>query len=181
MKAETLFLAVMVVLVVYWEAAFDGVRRLLGVQPDLLPSLVVYAALSRGIGGVVLVALGGGLLFDTLSANPLAVSVGPLFITGLVVYTARDLVLRDQSFAQAIIGAAAGFGCSVLVLLTLLTLGETPTLGWGTAWQLLVITGGAAVSAPLWFICFGWLNRTLAYRSAPETTFRSDREIRRGR
>jgi hypothetical protein len=181
MKADTLFLAAVVFLVVYWEAAFDGVRHLLGVQPDLLPSLMVYAALTQGIGGVVLVAVGGGLLFDALSANPLAVSVGPLFFTGLVVHAAREVILRDQPFAQAVIGAAAGFISCVLVLMTLLTLGETPILGWGTVWQLAVLTIGSGVAAPLWFVCFGWLHRTLAYRRAPETTFRSDREIRRGR
>jgi len=181
MKTDTLFLAVMVFLVVYWEVAFDGVRRLLGVQVDLLPSLMVYAGLTQGIGGVTLVAVAGGLLLDAVSANPLAVSVGPLFLAGLVVHLARELVVRDQPFAQAVMGAAAGFGSSLLVLLLLLTLGETPILGWGTLWQMAVLTIGSAVSAPLWFVCFGWLNRTFAYRRAPETTFRSDREIRRGR
>lgn len=182
MKTETVLLMAMVVLAVYWQTAFEGLRHLLGAQLDLLPSLMVYAALTQGIGIVAFVAVGGGLLVDSLSANPLATSVGPLFLTGLVAHAARDFLVRDQPFAQAILGAAAGLGSSTLSLIILLTRGDAPIAGWGTLWQLGVISIGTAITTPLWFIWFAWLQRTLAYGRMPETTsFRHDREIRRGR
>jgi len=61
------------------EAAFGGVRHLLGAQIDLLPPLMVYAGLCTGLTTVTLLALCGGLWFDSLSANPLGVTVFPLF------------------------------------------------------------------------------------------------------
>ena len=36
-------------LAVFWEAAFGGVRHLVGAQVDLLPPLMVYASLCTGI------------------------------------------------------------------------------------------------------------------------------------
>ena len=69
-------------LAVFWEAAFGGVRHLLGAQVDLLPPLMVYASLCTGLTTVTLLALCGGLWFDSLSANPLGVTVLPLFAVG---------------------------------------------------------------------------------------------------
>ena len=51
-------------LAVFWEAAFGGVRHLVGAQIDLLPPLMVYASLCTGITTVTLLALAGGLWFD---------------------------------------------------------------------------------------------------------------------
>ncbi len=44
-------------LAVFWEAAFGGVRHLLGAQMDLLPPLMVYASLCTGITTVTLLAV----------------------------------------------------------------------------------------------------------------------------
>ena len=44
----------------------------------------------------------GGLWFDSLSANPLGVSVLPLFLVGLAIHLNRELILRDQAFAQVV-------------------------------------------------------------------------------
>ena len=37
---ETIFILLAAILVVYWEAAFQGIHRLLGTQIDLLPPLI---------------------------------------------------------------------------------------------------------------------------------------------
>jgi cell shape-determining protein MreD len=168
-------------LAVFWEAAFSGVRILAGAQIDLLPPLMVYAALCTGLTTVALLALCGGLWFDSLSANPLGVTVCPLFAIGLAIYLNRDLILRDQTFAQLILGLGASAAVPVLTLLLLLTMGTSPLLGWGTLWQLVVLAVGGAIATPVCFELFGWLQRTLAHRRATETSFRPDREIRRGR
>jgi cell shape-determining protein MreD len=168
-------------LAVFWEAAFDGVRHLVGAQIDLLPPLMVYASLCTGITTVTLLALAGGLWFDSLSANPLGVSVLPLFAIGLAIHLKRELILRDQTFAQLVLGLAASAAAPVLTLLLLLTLGRAPLLGWGTLWQFFVLCVGGATATPICFELFGWLQRTLVHRGATQPSFRPDREIRRGR
>lgn len=168
-------------LAVFWEAAFNGIRHLLGAQIDLLPALVVYAGLRTGLSTMTLVAVLGGLLFDALSANPLGVTVLPLFLTGLILYRQRELVLRDQPFAQFILGWAASAAVPALTVLILLTSGHSPLLGWGSLWQWSVMALGGAVATPVVFQLFEWFDRALNYRRATEPGFRADREIRRGR
>src|SRR5437773_3378747 len=101
-------------LAVFWQAAFNGVRHLLGAQIDLLPALMVYASLYGGFGTVVLLAVLGGLWFDSLSANPLGVSVLPLFVIGVAIYANRDLILRNQTLAQFVLGLAASAAAPVM-------------------------------------------------------------------
>ena len=178
---NTLFILATAFLAVFCEAAFNGVRHLIGAQIDLLPALMVYAGLCANLTTVTLLAALGGLWFDSLSANPLGVSVLPLFVVGLVIHVKRDLILRDQTFAQLVLGLAASMAAPVLTLLVLLTTRHTPLLGWGTLWQLIVMGVGGAVATPVCFELFGWLDRALVHQRAAETSFRSDREIRRGR
>ncbi len=168
-------------LAVFWEAAFNGFRHFLGAQIDLLPPLIVYASLSAGMLTVAMVAFLGGLWFDSLSANPLGVTVFPLFIIGLVIYSNRELILRDQTFAHLVLGFGASAAAPVLTLLLLLTTGRAPLFGWGTLWQLIVMSVGGAIATPIFFELFGWLSRTLVQRHPGESSFRPDREIRRGR
>jgi cell shape-determining protein MreD len=178
---ETIFILLAAILTVYWEAAFQGIQRLLGAQIDLLPPLMVYAGLSAGLSTVVLLALCGGLGFDSLSANPLGVSVLPLMLVGVMIHAGRELILRDQTYARVVLGLAASAAVPVLTLLLLLTTAQQPLLGWGTLWQLLVMTVAGAVATPLFFELFGWLLRVLGPVRASEPSFRPDREIRRGK
>lgn len=177
----TLFIMAAAFLAVFWEAAFQGVRHILGVQIDLLPSLVVYAALCTNLQTVCLLACLGGLWFDSLSANPLGISILPLFAVGFAIHLWRDLILRDQPFAQTILGLAAGAATPLLALLLLLTIGRAPQLGWGTLWQLIVLSAGGALTTPFFFLLFEWLQKTFIHSPIAESSFRPDREIRRGR
>src|SRR5262249_26963958 len=74
-------------LAVFGEAAFNGLRHLLGAQIDLLPALVVYASLSANLLTLTLLCVLGGLFFDSLSANHLGVTVLPLFVVGILIYS----------------------------------------------------------------------------------------------
>ena len=168
-------------LAVFWEAAFGGVRHLVGAQIDLLPPLMVYAGLCTGISTITLLAFCGGLWFDSLSANPLGVTVLPLFAVGFAIHLKRDLILRDQTFAQFVVGLGASVAVPVLTLLVLLTMGQKPLLGWGTLWQLAVQSVGGAIATPICFELFGWLQRAFVHNRAIESSFRPEREIRRGR
>jgi rod shape-determining protein MreD len=166
---------------VFCEVALPGFRRVLGAQIDLLPALMVYAALNTTLNVVVLLAVAGGLLFDSLSANPFGISILPLFAIGFVLSLRRDLILRDQLFVQCVLGFAASALSPLLSVLLLLTAGYSPMLGWNSLWHWTVMSLGGAMATPVWFSLFGWVERTFGYRPAVETSFRPDREIRRGR
>jgi cell shape-determining protein MreD len=168
-------------LAVFCEAAFHGLRQVLGAKVDLLPALMVYTSLSCGLTTVALLACCGGLWFDSLSANPLGVTVLPLFVIGLAIYVSRDLILREEAFAQLVLGLGASAAAPVLTVMLLLTKGQTPLLGWGTLWQLVVMSAGGAAATPVCFLLFGWVSRTFAHSAPTQTSFRPDREIRRGR
>ena len=178
---QNLLMLLAAFLAVFGEAAFPGTSHWLKAQIDLLPALMVYASLSAGPAMIAGLAVCGGLLFDSLSANPFGISIFPLLAVGFAIYARRDLILRDQPFAQWVLGFAASAAAPVLSVLLLLTAGQTPLLGWGSLWQWLVMSLGGAVAAPIFFYVFDWGQRTLGYRRVTETSFRPDREIRRGR
>jgi cell shape-determining protein MreD len=176
---QTILILAAAFLAVFGEAALAGLRYWLGAQVDLLPVLMVYAALNTDIVTVSLLAVSGGLWFDALSANPLGASILPLFVVGFVIWLQRELILRDLPFAQLVLGAMASAVAPVLSVLLLLTIGQQPLLGWGSLWQWLVMTVGGAVAAPVIFALFNWCHHALGYQPRIETSFRPDREIRR--
>jgi rod shape-determining protein MreD len=142
---------------------------------------MVYASLKMNFRTLSLLAVCGGLWYDALSANPLGVSVLPLFVVGLGLYSQRELILKDQPFAQFVLGALASTMTPALALMALLTTGHSPLLGWGTLWQLVVMGLGGAIATPVIFVLFEWLERALVHSRPVQTSFRTDRELRRGR
>lgn len=166
---------------VFLESTFNTFRFLFGVQVDLLPSLVVYTSLRHGLFLLTTVAVLAGLWFDSMSSNPLGISVVPLFMVGFLVQRYRGFVLRDQPFAQIILGLAASAAVPVLTLLFLLSGEKRPLLGWVSVWQWVIMSliGGAVT--PFWFRFFDRISQAVNYRPLGETSFREDREIKRGR
>ena len=178
---NTIFILVLAFVAVFVEASFGTFRRLLGVQVDLLPGLMVYASLSSGTLTVTLLAILSGLWFDSLSANRLGVSIVPLFLIGFVVQQFRHLILRDQIYPQLVLGFSASGFAPVLALVILFSCGAEPMVGWGFAWQWFVMTLVGGLIVPLYFRLFDRVYRTLGYERVVETSFREDREIKRGR
>lgn len=168
-------------LAVFFEAAFPGLRYWLGAQIDLLPALMVCAALATDIVTLSLLAVLGGLWFDVLSANPLGVTILPLFAAGFLIYLQRDLILRELPFAQLIMGAVVSGVVPVLTVLFMLSAGKHPLLGWGSLWQWIVMTAGGAVATPVLFALLDWCQHAFGYQLRTETSFRPDREIQRSR
>ncbi len=179
LKSIIILLAVFVA--VFLESVLDGPREFLGAQINLLPAIIVYAALSSDIVTTSLVAVLGGLWLDTLSANPLGISILPLFAMGFLIYPRRGLIVADQFYPRFVLGFAASFMVPLLTLLLLLSMHRTPLLGWGTLWQLFVMTLGGGLFTPICFWLFDALNNALSYLPVAESSFRPDREIRRGR
>lgn len=168
-------------LAVFAQSAFTGLRSVLGAQVDLLPALMVYTALTASPFMMIALAVLGGMFFDALSVNPLGTSVLPLLLVGFLIQIRRDLLLREQTYAQVVIGFLASAGAPLIAVLILLTLGKSPLLGWGSLWQWTVMSVGGAVATPMFFLLFDRLNHALGYQPVVETSFRADREIRRGR
>jgi len=166
---------------VFGETVLSAPRAWLGAQVDLLPAIMVFAALNTGLATVALLAVLGGLWFDTFSANPMGISILPLMLVGFPIYLRRDLILRNLPFAQFVLGAAASALVPALTLLMLLSGGKEPLLGWGTLWQWIVMTAGGAVATPFIFTLMDACNGALGYKLRTEVSFRSDREIRHGR
>ncbi len=189
-------------LVAFGQSWFTGLRGLLLVQLDLLPALVVYAALCVGLPTTAAVALLGGLGADALSSGPFGLRVVPLLALGAVLHWRRDVILRDSAWAQAALGGAATFGVtagSILLLFLLwpvlsgwspepafwperrLGLAALPEPGWGWFWQLGVVTVGGAIGTPAVFLVFRWLDGRLSYQPVAPPPPRGSREVRRGR
>ena len=194
-RFNILLLLIAIWLAVFFESTFGGFRRWLGIQIDLLPALVVYASLSTGLPAIIAVAVGGGLLFDSLSANACGVAVLPLFLAGFFIYLKRDLVLREQIYAQMTLGAAASAFVPVLTFLILSNLARqetasswrddsapaVPLAGWQSLWQLSVMALAGALATPVCFKLFDGCHRLFNYQPLAESSFRPDREIKRGR
>ena len=178
---NTILILAAAFLAVFGEAALGGPRQWLGAQVDLLPALMVYAALNADLMTVSLLAVLGGLWFDALSVNPLGLSILPLFAVGYGIWLQRELLLREVPFAQLFLGGVASALAPALSVLLLLSLGCQPLLGWGSLWQWVVLTAGGAVATPIIFALLGWCRHALGYQPEVETSFRPDREIRRDR
>ena len=178
---NSIFILLVAVLAVYFESSIEIFRRVFGAQIDFLPALMVYASLTTGIITVALLSVVGGLLFDSLSANPLGVSVIPLFIIGFAAHRFHGLLLREQIHAQFAFGAVACLMAPLLSLLILFSASSNPLVGWGTIWQLLVMSLGGGLMTPIGFWILDSLNRALNYQPISQTTFRNDREIKRNR
>ena len=168
-------------LAVFGEATLSAPRRWLGAEIDLLPALIVYAGLNADVVTLSLLAVLGGMWFDSLSANPLGVSILPLFLPGILIHVRRDLILRDAPFAQFVLGAAASAAAPAMTLFLLLNTGWQPLIGWGSLWQWVVMTAGGAAATPVIFAFFAWCGGALSHPPHPEMGFREDREIRHRR
>jgi hypothetical protein len=142
---------------------------------------MMYCGLSTGLATLTVTAILAGLWFDSLSANPLGISILPQFAIGFAIYTGRDMILREQPYARCILGSAASMAAPLLTVLLLWGGGYRPLIGWGSLWQWIVLGVAGAFLAPICFWFFDRLNAALAYARPSESTFRPDREIKRGR
>jgi len=168
-------------LAVFLESYLGVVRHWIGAQVDVLPVPMVYCGLSTGLITLALTAVVGGLWFDSLSSNRLGISILPQFVVGFSIYKARDLILREQPYARLAFGLIGSAAAPVLTLLLLWGGGYQPLVGWGSLWQWIVLTLGGGVLTPVCFWFFERLNAALNYSSRVDSTFRPDREIKRGR
>ena len=178
---QTTSLLVLTFMAVFIQGTWDLPHSWLGAQLSLLPSLVVYAAIQTDVVTLALVSVLGGLWADSLSANPFGLSILPLFWLGFMLHRWRDLLLRELTYAQCVMGIMAGVAVPLLTLLLLLSMGAHPLLGGWSLWQLgvLGVAGGCLTPPTFWLM--ERLVATFSYQPVKATPFRADREIKRGR
>ncbi len=180
-RLSLVILVIPTLLAVFVGAAVNTPRQWLGGQVNLLAPLIVYAALEADVTTVALVAVLGGLAMDSLSANPLGASVLPLFWIGLALMWRRDVLLRELSYAQFVLGTVAGVLAPAMTCLLLFTVGERPLVGWSSLFQWILLAPGSGVLTPPCFWLLTWLSRRLTYQPIITPAFRSDHEMKRGR
>lgn len=189
-------------LVAFAQCRFDGLRNVLAAQPDLLPALVVYAALSGGLSLTTGTAVVAGIATDALSSGPFGASVVPLVFLGVVLHRRRDLLLRESVWAQALLGGGATLAVAILSTTLLYALwplvstglpsmpyfpeqqpglSAVPGFGVHTLWKWAVVTAAATAATPAIFRLFRWIEGAFQYRRVPESVYRANREIKRGR
>ncbi|HAB18188.1 MAG TPA: rod shape-determining protein MreD [Verrucomicrobiota bacterium] len=180
-RIPTIGLFLLAWLAVFAQTQFAPVANGLGTPLNLLPALMVYAALSNHLTTVAALAVLAGLGIDALSANPLGISVLPLFIVGFVFHGRQHLILRDQAYAQFWLGLAAAIAVPLLTFVLLRMTSAQPIAGPFLVWQLAVtgLLNGALCPALFWLL--DTLRRTFDYTPVSEGSFRPDREIKRGR
>jgi len=178
---QTSVLLFVAFLVVFLQSTINGLRFVTGAQIDLLPSLMVYAGLNGGLAVITSVAIFGGLLHDSLSANALGVSILPLFAVGVFIHYHRGMILKEAAFARFILGVSASAAVPVATLILLSNTERQPLIGWFFLWQLFVMSLLGGLLTPLWFRFFDWATGLLSYRVEASTSFRPDRQIKRGR
>jgi cell shape-determining protein MreD len=178
---QTSVLLFVAFLVVFLQSTVTGLRLVTGAQIDLLPSLMVYAGLHGGLGAITALAILGGLMHDSLSANALGISILPLFAVGAFIHYHRGMILKEASFARFILGLGASALVPVATLILLSNTERQPLVGWFFIWQLFVMSILGGLLTPLWFRFFDWATGLLSYRAESTTSFRPDRQIKRGR
>jgi rod shape-determining protein MreD len=166
---------------IFAESRFTAFRDFTGVQIDFLPGLMMYAALVFRMEIVLGCAAVFGLLFDSLSANLIGTTFCSLAIISLMACRYRELLLSDQFITHWVLGLAASALAPLLSVAVLELCGFHPRIGWGSLWQWAIMTAGGGAVTPVWFRLFNRLDDALRYKELPESTFRSDRQIARGR
>lgn len=134
-------------LLIFLQSHLNGPRLWFGFQPDLTPALLVCVGLTMGAGHISTSAVLTGLWLDSLSANPLGISILPLFVVGWIIFCFREKILGDEFVAQFYLGTIAGLLVPLMQIGLLKLVGATPLLGWEMSlWGLFnALSCGAAV------------------------------------
>ena len=152
-----------------------------GTRIDLLPVFVTYVALRGNVYQALGFAALAGVFVDSLSASPLGLSLIAYSMLGAVLSEVRNLVLRNETVAQIVLGAGVAVVSPILGLAVLWGTGFHPVVGWGTVFQIGVMGVAGGVLAPAFFQVFDWLEVELTFAEEPYSRFRSDVEIKRGK
>ena len=100
------------------------------VKATILLGLVIYVALTRSRGAMLVTAIAAGVLQDALGLIPMGYSAACLVVTGLVVRRYRDEVFEFRGVTHMFFGAFAS-GAFTLAMSLLLRAGGEGLFGLG--------------------------------------------------
>lgn len=166
---------------VFAQARLTWFRDLTGAQVDVLPGMIVYAAMAFPLGTVMLCAGVFGLLYDSCSMNVLGTSFVTLALIGFAASRYRELLLSEHFTTHWVLGLIASAMAPIIAYFMLRLMDFKPLVAWGSAWHWAIMTAGGGAVTPVWFRVFNRLDESLRYKEIPESVFRQDRQIARGR
>ena len=178
---NTILIFAVAFLAVFGEAALPGLRHLLGAQVDLLPVLMVYAALNANLPTVAALAILGGLWFDALSANPLGVTILPLFAVGFVDFFAARIDPARTVLCATVLGTDCQRRGAGADRAAPADRRQSAAARLGFALAMARDDGRRRGRDAGDFRAVQLVNRAFGYQPRTETSFRPDREILRGR
>lgn len=180
--SHTIFLVMIGYLIIALNATLFGkLRAISGLDIQLLPAIVACSGLISSIETILLVSFIIGLMFDSISANPLGVTSISLAIPGVLIYSAQNLFVKNQWQTQFLSGVFAGLLQPLVVLFLLLTFGYEPVF---SADSILILGLSALIGGfftPWIFKFVNWMDKNFNYSQVKTSSFRPDREIKRGR
>jgi rod shape-determining protein MreD len=167
--------------VAFAQGRITFLRELTGAQVDFLPGLMVYAAMAYRPELVLGCAFLFGAFYDSLSANVFGTSFTALALIGLGASRFRELLLSDQFITHWVLGVLASAFAPLISLLVLNLAAVEPLVGLASLWQWAVMIAGGGLATPLWFKFFNRLDDASRFKEMPESAFRPDRQIARGK
>lgn len=153
MNRKFLFLLITCCVFVWGQSWFLTHYTVVGVKIDCIPCLVLYCALFASWKELFFVCTLAGLLFDSMSLNPLGVTVISLLLPGYLLYCNRKVLLYHSVWVQALLGGAIGIIPPLLTLLQLTGLPVSPLINLGVLFVFIVLGITNAFAAPI--ILFG--------------------------
>lgn len=115
-----------------------------GVHAELLPALVVYAALTMHRGRALLLALVAGMTQDALSAAPFGISALAYGIAAIVITSLREALDRDLAWMQWSAGGLTSVTASVIAFFAI-------GLSFGNVLKMLVVASVAGMATVVLF------------------------------
>jgi rod shape-determining protein MreD len=124
-----------------------------GVHVELLPALVVYAALTMHRRRALVLALVAGLTQDALSAAPFGISALAYGISAIVMTSLREALDRDLPWMQWSAGALTSITASVIAFFAV-------GLSIGNVFKMLVVASISGMATVVLFFVLDYARMT---------------------
>jgi len=143
------------------QQVLPGLTLLGQAKAPIVLSVVLYYALHRSLALLLLAAIAGGVLCDSLEAMPMGYSAIIFSMLGIVAWLCRDVVFSARGVTHMVFGLLAGLGLTFgLYGLLLVSDASLREVSW--SWIALKAIGTALLGmilAPIIFTVLEWLDR----------------------
>lgn len=165
------FLIAAAVLAMGFQCLIAGVFSVGGARLDLMPAVVLYAALTGSWQQTMGAAVVAALLLDTPSFASLGLSVPPFLVVGLAINHFQKVLYRDHAIVQCGFAAAISSASSLWTWLTLQVSAAPLPMSLGVVAKIMVISVLAAAVAPPLFWMLDLMRRWRRYDPVEAETF----------